>query len=179
MSDLELLAQVLGSMFEPTLELAEEAGSDGEAGYVPAWGTLLEVERAPLSALGYLGNYVGVTIPAGATEAEARALVKAESGLARGTRASLEAAVRRILGAAPFTIQERTATGGGVEAYHFNILVGPGMSSQALFEAVNSVIPAGLWYSIIEVSGAWISGTKRWSEVAAGKKWSAIVEGEY
>lgn len=379
--DLARLCDGFGQMFQKVLEVAEEEGSDGEAGYVPAWGKLLDPTRCPYKDLGYLGNYVGVEIPKIATEIEARQLIKEEAGLARGTLASLEAAIRRVLelgiitfpatsvkdtfkrgaekplsnggkwetitgaantgkitsgelwrqdvarpaesgalwnveeltnpavslelpfsgdstksglfvgiwcclskaaqsgyflrftgdGSEPlsmtvtlekwvagaktilgvkvkqfllgedsigislrgeqlrgwrkhegtweellkatdgtytkgytgfamsgeaygcrnfgyietaalsksFKIQERTATGGGAEAYHFNVLVSGGAATAALYEAINAVIPAGLWYSIIEVAGAWSAGTKQWKEVAAGKKWSAIMEGEY
>src|ERR1035441_4252069 len=103
-ADLEVLAEALGAMFDPLLSIAEESGSDGEAGYIPAYGRLFEVKTANLAELRYLSNYLGVTIPEGATEAEARVLCEAESGLERGTLKAVEAAIKRVIGSAPFTI---------------------------------------------------------------------------
>jgi hypothetical protein len=171
--DLERLALALGRMFDPILELAEESGADGEPSYVPAWGILLEAERATLRELPYLGQYVGVEVPKGATEAEARTLVKAESGLARGTLRSLEEAIKGVLGRAPFRIEERTnPKTSEEEAYWLTIVVQKGKASNALYEAVNGVIPAGILYEILQVENAWIEGEKTWEEVKAGLKWS-------
>ena len=178
-TDLARYLRAIAAMFEPVLELAEEGGYDGIAGYVPPYGRVFNPQTTPQDAIAYLSQYVGQPIPAGASEAEARALLLNPAGMERGTLKVLESAIKRVMGTAPFTIQERTAEGGGAEAYHFNVLVGIGKSSQALYNAINEVKPAGLWYSVIEVSGAWVSGTKKWSEVAVGKKWSAIVESEY
>lgn len=177
--DLARKCDAVGVMFQSMLEVAEETGEDGTAGYIPAYGKLLDPVTCPAADLPYLGQYVGVTVPTGATEAEARALVKAEAGLERGTRKAIEAAIKRVLGVAPFTIQERTAKGGGAAPYHFNVLVGIGKSSAALIAAIEEQKPGGLQFSVIETAGAWIAGSKKWSEVAATKKWSAIVEGEY
>lgn len=178
-ADLEIFNKALAAMFEPLLDLAEETGSDGEPGYIPAWGKLFEVKTASLNELRYLANYVGVTIPEGATEAEARALVEAESGLARGTLASVEGAIKRIIGTAPFTIQERTAANGTAAAYHFNVIVGAGKSSAALKEAIEEVKPGGVLFTIFEVSGAWINvaAGKKWSEATALEQWKEAKEG--
>ncbi len=178
-TDLTRLLRALAVMFEPTTLLAEEEGEDGVAGYVPAWGTLLNVNTCPGKDLPYLGQFVGVEVSKGASEAEARAEVKREAGLARGTLASIEEACKKVLGSSPFTIEERTAEGGSEAAYHFNVLVGIGKSTKALREAIEFVVPGGLFFSVLEVSGAWISGTKKWSEVAAGLKWTEAVEGTY
>ena len=178
--DLELFAKAFGAMFDPILELAEETGSDGEAGYVPAWGILFEVERATLRELPFLSNFVGVTVPKGATEAEARALVKASAGLERGTLMSLEGVIKRIIGATePFTIQERTNASGEPAAYYFNVYVPTGKISQALYNAINEVIPAGIWYTLFELKEAWLEGKKAWENIVAGKKWPEMTEGNY
>ncbi len=95
--DLARFCDALGVMFDPVLELAEEVGVDGEPGYIPPYGRLFDPDLCPYEALGYLGQFVGVRIPTGASETEARALVKAESGLNRGTRASAESAIQRSI----------------------------------------------------------------------------------
>jgi hypothetical protein len=94
-TDLDRYLRSLATMFEPVEVLAAESGEDGSPNYTPAWGTLLDVTTAPASALPYLAMYVGVILPTGVTEAEARALIKAESGLERGTEASVKAAIER------------------------------------------------------------------------------------
>jgi hypothetical protein len=101
--DLSRYADAIAVMFDPVLELVEEEGTDGEPGYVPTWGKLLDPSARPypndeakeITRLAFLGQFVGATIPIGASESEARALVKAESGLERGTRASIESAIER------------------------------------------------------------------------------------
>jgi hypothetical protein len=95
--DLERYLRAIGAMFTPLEELTEEVGSDGETGYLPPYGRIFDPDLCPYDALGYLGQYVGASVPAGASETEARALVKAESGLNRGTRSSLESAIQRSI----------------------------------------------------------------------------------
>lgn len=169
--DLTRLCDAVGQMYQGILELAEEEGEDGSAGYVPAWGKLLDPLTCPGKDLPYLGQFVGVEVPTGATEAEARAAVKREAGLARGTLQSIEEAIEHIIGAEPFALQERTALNGSEAAYHFNVIVGTGKASTALKEAIEAVTPGGVFFSILEGKGMWLQATKKWSEVAAGKKW--------
>jgi hypothetical protein len=177
--DLGRYSQAIGGMFDPVAELAEEEGTDGQAGYIPSWGKLLNPELCPASILPYLGQYVGVTIPPGASEAEARAAIKREAGLERGSLASIEAAIRTVLGAAPFTVQERTAADGSPSAYHFNVLVGIGKSSAALRAVIEAVKPGGVMFTILEVAGAWIQGADTWAAVAGTVTWASVKEGEY
>src|SRR6478609_5061479 len=99
MSDLDLYMEAIARMWEPVKELTEETGSDGEPDYIPPWGVLFSADTCPPRWLPYLAMYVGVQIPAGATVAEARALVKAEAGFQRGTVKSIETAIRRVLAA--------------------------------------------------------------------------------
>lgn len=98
--DLERLCDAIGAMCEPLAEVIEDTGLDGEDGYVPSYGKLLNPETCPGKYLPFLGNFVGVSIPVGTPEEEARAIIKAESGLERGTRASVESAIERSI--APF-----------------------------------------------------------------------------
>jgi hypothetical protein len=161
------------------------AGKPGDStsshvtGYLPAWGRLLDPEICPTAALPYLAQFVGVTIPHGTPEAEARALILAEAGLERGTTQSIETAIERVLGSEPFKIQERTALNGTEAAFHFNVIVGTGKSSVALKEAIEAVKPGGVMFSIIEGKGMWLQATKTWATATAGKSWAAIKEGEY
>jgi len=149
-------------------------------GYVPGFGTLFNVETCPADALAYLGMFVGTVIPVGASEAEARAILEAHSGFARGTLALMEAAIERVLGVGePFTIEERTNANGEPDAYFFVVLVPLGKASNALYEAINSVKPAGLFYEVVEVEGAWIEGALTWEGVGAGVTWENVLPGEF
>lgn len=94
--DLEKVCAAIGAMgFNSLLELIEEEGTEGEPGWVPAWGKLFNPELCPPQGLQFLAKLVGVVLPVGCSEAEARALIKAESGLQRGTEASVKAAIER------------------------------------------------------------------------------------
>jgi hypothetical protein len=178
--DLSRYIRALGAMFQPILDLAEETGQDGEAGYEPAWGKILDVNLCPPQALGYLAQFVGVSLPTTVTTEEARALIRAEGGFERGTRQSIEAAIERVLGpSVTFTIEERTNLGGEEKAYWFIVIVSPGHASKALNEAIESVKPAGLLFAVVEVEGSWLAGTLAWNEVAEGVQWGTVVEGEY
>jgi hypothetical protein len=178
--DLERYCEAIGVMFDPIVELVEEEGSDGETGYVPAWGRLLNPELCPEDALSYLAQFVGVTIPAGTSEAEARSLVKGEAGLERGTLASIEAACERTLGpGVSFVIEERTNANGEEDPYHFLVLVPPGKATAAFTEAINTVKPAGVFFTIVEVEGAWLDGTLAWEAIGATVTWEQLKEGNF
>jgi hypothetical protein len=168
---LDAVMVIVGSVAIPYEETERE--------YVPAYGALLDPELCPAKALPYLAQFVGVTIPAGTPEAEARALVLAESGLERGTTQSIETAIERVLGAEPFMLQERTNAKGEANAYAFNVIVGTGKKTKALEEAIAAVKPGGIISTVIEGTGMWLQATKKWSEAVAGKTWATIKEGEF
>jgi hypothetical protein len=98
---LSIVCEAIGAMgYDALLELIEEEGSEGEPDWVAAWGKVFDPDLCPAAALPYLGCFVGVEIPKGTPEAEARALVKAKAGTERGTRASVVAAIEGAI--APF-----------------------------------------------------------------------------
>jgi hypothetical protein len=179
--DLARLCDSIGTMAQPVMEALEETGYEDEAGFVPAYGVIFNPETCPHAYLPYLGQFVGVAVPTGSTEAEARALVKAEAGLQRGTRAAVEATIARVLGEGiSFAIEERTNNKGEASAWWFQVIVPKGHSSTALKAAIEAAKPAGLMFSIVESENAWIEGGLKWSEVKAGLKWSTPPkEGEY
>jgi hypothetical protein len=95
--DLARLCDAIGAIAEPLMSVLQETGIDGEPGFVPAYGKLFDPVTCPGEYLPFLGNLIGVPVPVGASEAEARALIKAESGLERGTEASINAAIERSI----------------------------------------------------------------------------------
>jgi P2-related tail formation protein len=179
-TDLQRFLTAASAPYEQVAEIAEETGSEGEAGWVPAYGKLLNPSTCPAKYLPWLGQFAGVEVPKTMTGAEARELVMHEPGLERGTRQAVEGAIRRIIGKTePFMIQERTEANGSEGAYHFNVLVKPGKSSTALKQAIEEQKPGGVMFSIIEVKDAWITGAKKWSEISAGRKWTELTEGTF
>ena len=171
---LEIFAEAAAAPYETILEVAQEEGTEGEPGWVPAWGTLLNPNTVPYKYIPWLAMFVGVQIKTKETEPEARATLKAESGLERGTRKSLELVLKKALGTLPFLILERETT-----PYRIVIVIPSGSIPAATYTEINSTIPAGILYEVVERAGTWYAGTRKWSEVAAGKKFSNIVEGEY
>ena len=178
-TDLERYMNSISAMFEPVSSIAEETGSDGEAGYVPPYGTLFSPATCPKDGMRYLAQYVGVELPTGGSEAEWRAVLKAESGLQRGTRASLKALLEKALGAVPFLILERTQSVEGDNAYWITVVIPTGHLTEAVYPEINATVPGGIMYTSVERSGTWFSGTLKWSGIAAGKKWSQMLEGTF
>lgn len=146
-TDAERFQRARAAPFEPVTILASEVGSDGEPGYLPAWGVLLAVELCPGYALPWLAQFVGVTIPQGATEAEARALIRAKAGFARGTLGAIKAELIRTLPeGARFIILERTAISGAEDAYQMVI-------------GITGIAGGGTWET---ATGEWKTGHGTW-----------------
>jgi len=98
-----ILVNAIGAMFQTVDDVVRDT-PDG-----PGFSILLDLNRCPSEALDWLGQFVGVRLPAGATDAEKRAAIAAESGFRRGTRAALEAAVKATLtGAQTVIVRERS-----------------------------------------------------------------------
>lgn len=177
--DLELYCRAIAVMFEPALALAEEEGTDGRAGYIPSWGKLLNPQLCPAPALPYLAQFVGVTIPVGMPAAEARTLIKSESGLERGTLASIEAAVRRAAPEANLAVFERETPSGVEDAYHLTIIVTPGAPVAAIEAAVREVKPGGVILHVVEAEGlVWDEAVLTWEQVAEDVTWDTVDPGD-
>lgn len=94
---LRTLCYGLASMFAEVEDIAIATDD------LPGWAMALSVEdedgnaRTPYNLLPWLGQFVGVRIPTGTADADARVLVKRAEGLSRGTRASIVAGVQRLL----------------------------------------------------------------------------------
>lgn len=156
--DLERLSAAIGAMgYNALLELVEEEGQQGTDGWIAPWGKLLNVELCPQEDLPYLGQYVGTTIPVGASEAEARALISEQPQRLRGTQGWIETLIYKhtTLEKTSQTLVElshlveRTNSKGEPDAYAFGVLVPESKvpSKEALQEALKSPEnkPAGVW----------------------------------
>lgn len=91
--------------------------SDTDAG--PGWSALLDVDRCPTWALRWLGQLVGVRVPATIDDTESRALIAEEAGFGRGRPAALIAAAKRFLrpGFDPIVVERYP------DAYHVTVTV--------------------------------------------------------
>jgi hypothetical protein len=96
-TDFERWLRALAAPAELVESLTTEVGEQGEPGWVPPYGVVMNPVTCPGKLLPWLAQFVGVPLPIGTPEAEARAIIKAESGLARGTEASMKAAIERAI----------------------------------------------------------------------------------
>jgi hypothetical protein len=99
-ADWQAYMRAAATAYEQVDALTEEHGDQGRPGWVPPYQSALNPATAPGYLLRWLAQFPGVVVPVGSSEAEARALIKAESGLERGTTASVEAAIQAAI--APF-----------------------------------------------------------------------------
>ena len=63
----------------------EDLVRDSPAGD-PGWSELLDLDRCPPEALDWLGQFVGIRIPAGLNDLQSRAWISSTDGFRRGTR---------------------------------------------------------------------------------------------
>lgn len=78
------------------------------SGNTPGWANMLNPNLCPVEALGWLAQFVGVTLEVGLTEAQQRARIKAADGWSRGTVAAMRAAVAgHLTGTQSFAFRER------------------------------------------------------------------------
>lgn len=174
--DLEAYCEALGAMFDPVLELAEEEGEQDQPGWVPPWGKLLDPALVPGKDLAFLGQFVGVAVPQGMPEIEARSLVKEEPGLERGTLQAVEKAITRVLGAEPFLLLERTDLLGGEDGYFFLIVVpfhGSNLVADPSFEYRPNGSTSAWWedelpaVEVFEINEGWAQVGKKSLEIKA------------
>ena len=97
----------------------------------------------------------------------ALSLVTAESGLARGTPASIVAAAKRNLtGTQSAILIERVRPDGVADAYWFQLVVRPEelISQSALIASVDAVKPGGvMWLLVVQDGYTWAEAIKQWS----------------
>jgi hypothetical protein len=177
--DLNREMDAIGTMAEPLALVIEDQGFDGQPGFVPSYGRVMNPDECPADFLPWLGMFVGVPIPEGMPEAEARELIKLELGIHRGTQASIEQAITRTLGPVPFLLLSRTDESGSANPYWFIIVLPKGHGEPGPVEtAIRATKPAGLRFAVIEREGTWFSATLKWEEIKAGTKWSGLTEAE-
>lgn len=99
---LRAFCRALGGM----LEAVDELTADTPAG--PGWSQAVDIDRSPPPALGWLAQFVGVTLDPSLGDAAQRDWIRAGSGMKRGTPAAIAAAARKHLtGTQTVVINER------------------------------------------------------------------------
>jgi len=179
---LEIFIRAASKPYLSILEVCEEEGEQGEVGWVPAWGKLLDPLTCPAKYLPYLGQFTGTSIPKEATEEEARNLILFGCNLFRGTSTHLSYVIKEALGAGvSYEVLERTNPKTALEdAYAITVIVPVGKNSKKLESAIEAAIPGGIIFRpILEVEGAWVDAEKSWEEVASGVEWTSVKEGEF
>lgn len=99
---LALFCGALGTMFQPVEDVARDTPEG------PGWSAVVDLTRCPAAWLPWLAQFIGVTVPAGATDAQARAWIAETDGFNRGTPAAIRAAAAATLtGSQTVVLQER------------------------------------------------------------------------
>jgi hypothetical protein len=122
-------------------------------GYQPGYGAALNPSVASGSELQYLAQFVGVQLPTGVSDDNARSLIMEEGGFHRGTPAALIAAAKRNLsGTQSVALLERMNGAGQADAYAFSVVVRPEevVNQAALITAILDVKPAGLVFTLVQ-----------------------------
>ena len=129
---------------------------DGELvteGYQPGYGILLDPSVVPLADAAFLAQFVGVQLPLGVDDPTAQSLIKAESGINRGTDAAVVAAAQRNLtGTQTVALVRRRYVDGTPNAGWFGLIVRPEeLPDKAAFTAaINAVKLGGLMWWLVE-----------------------------
>lgn len=107
------LIDSVGSQLDPITQVVSDT-DDG-----PGWSSVLDLDRCPSWALRWLGQFVGVTVPATVDDDDARATIANEAGFGRGTLAAMQAAAAPFLQSGHSVVfTERTP-----DAYHLTAAV--------------------------------------------------------
>lgn len=178
-SDLVNYLTALGEMFDPVYDIVSDQGYPDDPDYVPGWSSLLDPDNCPAEFLPYLAQFNGTVVPPGTDAVTARAIIKGESGMQRGTGIGgtynsstmpaggsiVAAAQRNLTGTQSVTLIERM-NGSGADAYSFILIVRPEevLSATALTAAVNAVKPAGIVWTLVQIDAyTWVGATHNFS----------------
>lgn len=112
------------SAFGLPFQLIEDLGRDSDAG--PGWSILLDIDRCPTWALGYLGQYRGVRLPAPeafetaeAYDLAMRERIRRADGVNRGRTDALRAMIERYLTGTKYVVLNERRGG---DAYELGVL---------------------------------------------------------
>jgi hypothetical protein len=138
-----ILCNAIGVMYQEVEDLVR----DTPAG--PGWSELMDLGRCPPEALAWLGQFAGVRIPPGLTDAQARAWVGSTDGFKRGTPAAMIGACKATLtGTQTVLFHERYGGPATPPAYAYYLSIWTYASetpnAAATLAALTAQKPAGL-----------------------------------
>jgi hypothetical protein len=132
--------------------VAEVDGLAADTDTQVGWGPLLDPDLCPAKALPWLGQMIGVTVPVGTPEVDARYLVTHSPGWSRGTPPAVLAAARRWLnGDRRAVLTERA--GGDAYAVGVTVYAAQVINLTALTSSVRAALPAGLSLTVTVLTG--------------------------
>ena len=135
-----------------TLHLQEIQDLAGDAVEHPGWSSLLDVERAPAKALGYLAQFVGVQLAPGLDDASQRLRIASAEGWGRGTPAAVRSAAQQWLTGDRHLFMTERADGSAYRlrmAFYATEVV----DADQLQRAVAAAIPAGVVLDLVILPG--------------------------
>jgi hypothetical protein len=113
-----ILCNAIGTAYQ----LIEDWVRDSADG--PGWSLLLDLDRCPPEALPWLGQFVGVRLLPGASDADNRQRIGSTDGFKRGTLAALKgAAWNTLTGNRSVYVHERDGTPTDVPNYAYHLTV--------------------------------------------------------
>jgi hypothetical protein len=134
-----------------TLEQIARDTPDGD----PGWSSVLDVDRAPVGWVEWLGQMVGVTMPPGLADAEQRDAVRDASGWRRGTLGAITAAAQLLLtGTKRATVVERY--GANPYALYVATYAGQTADPTAVEASIRLVKPGGITLTYEVIAGLMI-----------------------
>jgi hypothetical protein len=143
---LATLTGAIGEMYQEVDDLARDTPQ------ALGWSSVVDLTRCRADWLPWLAQFVGVTLPSGATEAQARTLIGQLSGFKRGTRASIIAAATATLtGAKTVYLTERYTANAYILAVRTVTAQTPDVA--ATRAALIAAKPAGLVLDYATVAG--------------------------
>ncbi len=171
-----IYVNAIGTMFQ----IVDTIVSDDDDG--PGWSALLDLSRCPDEALPWLGQFVGVRVPVGATPDQMRTAIAGHSGWERGTPAAMRSAIGATLtGTKTVVFRERD----GGNAYHLGVVTYTDETPDqaATNRALMASKPAGLsvtynmlagqdWQLVKDGYATWTAVKTRyatWSDVKTGR----------
>ena len=177
-----IYSEALAGLFEQVYGIVVPQGSpDAPADYTAGWSTLLDPTACPDWALPYVGQFIGVQVPAGTAASAARAQIIAEQNFQVGTANAIIATAKLWLtGKQHVALLERTAADGSTaDPYHLCVIVRPEevIDAGQLFRAVDAVRPVGVQWTLNQVDGTiWSESTHTWSAETATWSQGSLID---
>lgn len=144
------LATYVGAL-DPMFQEIDDYASDGDDGE-PGWSILLDLNRCPTKALPFMGQFVGVQLTPGLTDAQMRARIAAHPGFGRGTPSAIIAAAQAHLTGTGDVLMTERYTGDPYKLYVATRTSQTPNSTQTLAD-IMAAKPAGIILTYETIAG--------------------------